>query len=87
MATTVGVREFRENLATHLESEEPVAITRHGDTIGHYVPAPRRQWTKEDWAESDARQVIIQKMLKDAGITAEELLEDFMQMHRQGNAE
>ena len=34
----VGIREFRENLATYLESTTPVAITRHGATIGVYVP-------------------------------------------------
>ena len=34
----VGIREFRENLSGYLESETPVAITRHGQTIGFYVP-------------------------------------------------
>jgi antitoxin (DNA-binding transcriptional repressor) of toxin-antitoxin stability system len=37
-ATRVGIREFRENLAEYLESKKPVAITRHGTTIGIYVP-------------------------------------------------
>ena len=32
--TKVGIREFRENLADYLESKTPVAITRHGATIG-----------------------------------------------------
>ncbi len=36
--TKVGIREFRENLADYLESKTPVAITRHGATIGIYVP-------------------------------------------------
>ena len=36
--TKVGIREFRENLADYLESKTPVAITRHGSTIGIYVP-------------------------------------------------
>jgi hypothetical protein len=36
----VGIREFRENLARYLESKTPVAITRHGATIGIYVPTP-----------------------------------------------
>ena len=41
--TEVGIREFRENLATYLESMTPVAMTRHGATIGVYVPTrPRR---------------------------------------------
>jgi hypothetical protein len=33
--TKVGIREFRDNLSTYLlESDVPVAITRHGDTVG-----------------------------------------------------
>ncbi len=40
----VGMREFRDNLATYLlESETPVAITRHGDTVGYFIPARRRR--------------------------------------------
>lgn len=38
----VGMREFRDNLATYLlESDSPVAITRHGDTVGYFIPARR----------------------------------------------
>lgn len=37
-STKVGIREFRENLSSYLESNPPVAITRHGATIGIYVP-------------------------------------------------
>jgi len=38
----VGVREFRENLAGYLESGTPLAIVRHGETLGYYVPAQKR---------------------------------------------
>ena len=40
--TKVGIREFRKNLADYLESKTPVAITRHGTTIGIYVPTMPR---------------------------------------------
>ncbi len=30
----IGIREFRENLAGYLESAKPLAITRHGETLG-----------------------------------------------------
>jgi len=39
---TVGIREFRENLAGYLESGKPLAITKHGETLGFYIPAQRR---------------------------------------------
>ena len=35
---SVGVREFREQLATLLLSDEPIAITKHGLTLGYYLP-------------------------------------------------
>lgn len=37
-----GVREFHEKLAGCLESRTPLAIMRHGETLGHYIPAPKR---------------------------------------------
>ncbi|MGC2620990.1 MAG: prevent-host-death protein [Acidobacteriaceae bacterium] len=45
-AIRVGVREFRERIASFLESDTPVAVTRRGETLGIYVPArPRRPET------------------------------------------
>jgi antitoxin (DNA-binding transcriptional repressor) of toxin-antitoxin stability system len=38
----VGMREFRENLAGYLESGTPLAILRHGETLGFYIPAQKR---------------------------------------------
>ncbi len=40
--TRIGIREFRENLAGRLESGTPLAIMRHGQTIGFYIPAQKR---------------------------------------------
>lgn len=37
-AIKVGVREFREKIASFLESDTPVAVTRRGETVGVYVP-------------------------------------------------
>src|SRR5205807_613354 len=33
-AIKVGVREFRERIASFLESDSPVAVTRRGETLG-----------------------------------------------------
>lgn len=76
-ATRVGIREFRDKLASFLlESDAPVAITRHGDTVGYYIPARRRR----SESEKDAlRQVAtrMQGMLAAEGITEDEVLADF----------
>ena len=38
----VGIREFRENLSGYLEGGRPLAITRHGETLGFFIPAQKR---------------------------------------------
>ncbi|MEP7367269.1 MAG: prevent-host-death protein [Acidobacteriota bacterium] len=75
-ATKVGIREFRENLSTYLESKTPVAITRHGATIGIYVPT-RPKPTQE---QIEAYRVAWERMQAEmaaAGVTEEQLMEDF----------
>ena len=38
-ATKVGIREFRSGLADFIASANPVAVTRHGQTVGYFIPA------------------------------------------------
>lgn len=38
-ATKVGIREFRAGLADYIAADEPVAVTRHGQTVGYFIPA------------------------------------------------
>ena len=37
-ATKVGIREFRAGMAEFIASSTPVAVTRHGQTIGYFIP-------------------------------------------------
>jgi antitoxin (DNA-binding transcriptional repressor) of toxin-antitoxin stability system len=71
----VGIREFRDKLASYvLEAEAPIAITRHGDTVGVYFPV-RRKRTEAEWAAFDAAAAAWQRELEASGITNEELVE------------
>ena len=36
--TKVGIREFRADIAEYIASNKPVAITRHGQTVGFFIP-------------------------------------------------
>jgi PHD/YefM family antitoxin component YafN of YafNO toxin-antitoxin module len=75
----VGIREFREKLASYLlETEVPVAITRHGDTIGYYIPARRKRSEAERTALKEAA-IRLQQALAAEGISEEEILNDFKQ--------
>lgn len=73
----VGIREFREKLASFLlETDAPVAITRHGDTVGYYIPARRKRAEAERTALKEAA-ARLQEMLTAEGISEEEILKDF----------
>ena len=37
----IGIREFRENLSGYLEGGRALAITRHGETLGFFIPAKK----------------------------------------------
>jgi len=37
---SVGIREFRAGLAEYIERHKPIAVTRHGVTVGVFVPTP-----------------------------------------------
>lgn len=73
----VGIREFREKLAAYLlESDVPVAITRHGDTVGYYIPARRKRSAADRTALKEALGRL-QEMLRAEGVSEEEILNDF----------
>jgi PHD/YefM family antitoxin component YafN of YafNO toxin-antitoxin module len=76
-AVKVGIREFREKLATYLlESDVPVAITRHGDTVGYYIPARRKRSAADRAALKEAASRL-QELLRSEGLSEEEILKDF----------
>jgi prevent-host-death family protein len=69
----VGIREFRARLADFLlKGDRPVTVTRHGATIGYFIPARAghrdldRATLKEAAAQIDA-------MLEHANITTSEI--------------
>ena len=81
-AAKVGIREFRENLSSYLESKTPVAITRHGATIGIYVPTK----PKPSQADLEALRIAgekMQELIAAAGTTGDELMQDFEKLRRE----
>ena len=78
---TVGIREFRENLAGYLESGKPLAITRHGETLGFYIPAQKRNQKAEvDAMRAAAKE--LDEMIASWGATEDELMAEYKQIRR-----
>jgi PHD/YefM family antitoxin component YafN of YafNO toxin-antitoxin module len=84
MATqSIGIREFRDKLATYLlQSEGPLEITRHGDTIGYYLPTKRKRTEAEKQALEEAALRVQQDMIAH-GVTEDDIIEDFQQLKRE----
>jgi PHD/YefM family antitoxin component YafN of YafNO toxin-antitoxin module len=73
----IGIREFRDKLATYLlDSEAPLAITRHGDTVGYFIPVHRKR-SEADRAALKEASARWQEILDAEGISEDEAVADF----------
>ena len=83
-AIKVGVREFREQIARFLESDTPVAVTRRGETVGVYVPTPRKPVRLAEQTELRAAADRLAAALSDED--EEEIVAEFKKARHAGKA-
>jgi len=83
-AIKVGVREFREQIARFLESDTPVTVTRRGETLGVYVPTPRKSVRPAELADLKEAADRLALALRD--VDEEDFVAEFKQMRRRGKA-
>jgi hypothetical protein len=77
----VGMREFRENLAGYLEAGTTLAIMRHGETLGFYIPAQKRN-RKAELEAMRAAARDLDEMIASWGASEDELLEEYKGIRR-----
>jgi hypothetical protein len=78
----VGVRQFRERIASFLESDIPVAVTRRGETLGVYVPTRRKRAKTANLSELKAAADRLAEALAD--VDEKELVSEFKALRRRG---
>ena len=72
----VGMREFRAHLPQYLLTATPVAVTRHGETVGYYLPTHHHSEKQElDSLKRAAKK--LETLLLSQGVTEDELLAEF----------
>jgi antitoxin (DNA-binding transcriptional repressor) of toxin-antitoxin stability system len=84
MLQKIGIREFRNNLAKYLSANEPVAVMRHGQTVGYFLPTHK----KPEQAELESLKMAAAKLdelMASSGITEDELIEEFRQLRQKHN--
>jgi hypothetical protein len=77
----IGIREFREKLAGYLESGKPLAITRHGETLGFFIPAHKRSRNAEVEAMRAAARDL-DSMIAEWGASEDELMREYKEIRR-----
>ena len=77
----IGIREFREKLAGYLESGTALAIMRHGETLGYYIPAQKRS-RKAELEALRAAAKDLDEMIASWGASEDELMEEYKAIRR-----
>jgi PHD/YefM family antitoxin component YafN of YafNO toxin-antitoxin module len=80
----VGVRQFRERIATFLESDIPVAVTRRGETLGVYVPTRLKRAKTANLSELKAAADRLAEALAD--VDEDEWVTEFTALRRRGKS-
>lgn len=81
-ATKVGIREFRAGLSDFVDSDAPVAVTRHGHTVGYFIPV--KEDRTADVAALRAAGEKLDALLKLSDDDVDAAIEDFKQLRREG---
>jgi antitoxin (DNA-binding transcriptional repressor) of toxin-antitoxin stability system len=77
----IGMRELRENLAGHLERGRPLAITRHGETLGFFIPAQKRS-RKSAVEAMRAAAKDLDAMIASWGASEDQLMDEYKEIQR-----
>ena len=72
----VGVREFRDHATQYLAGDEVLAVERHGEPIGFYIPARARR-PETSTANLERLGRAVERVLSETGLTEEELVRFF----------
>jgi antitoxin (DNA-binding transcriptional repressor) of toxin-antitoxin stability system len=77
---SVGIREFRATLAEYIDAETPVTVTRHGQTVGLFVPL--RRPSADDLLRLKTATANLRKALPLTDDEVEEMVADFDALRR-----
>ena len=71
----VGIREFRQDLAEYIASSKPVAVTRHGQTVGYFIPTQGQ--AEADLASLKKASKTLDRLLAAKAVDVEDIVADF----------
>ena len=75
MTETIGVREFRQDLAGYIDQAEPVTVTRHGQPVGLFIPVHTDRQAEIAAYAAAAKKAAA--MLAELGVTEDDIVAEF----------
>jgi prevent-host-death family protein len=84
-STKVGIREFRQDLAEYINTGTPVTITRHGKTVGYFLPAQEPTAAEIDAVRKAG--ALLDEALVAHGIDVDEVIQEFNAMRKSAKVE
>ena len=82
--TKVGIREFRADLAEYIAASNPVAVTRHGQTVGYFIPVHGQ--AEADLVALKKASQSLDQLLSAQGVDVESVIADFKQARKKSNS-
>ena len=79
MVEKIGVREFRNNIGKYIDSAQPIAVSRHGQTVGYFVPVKKNP-DEVDLEQLRSAALKLDALLAENGIDEEQLVQEFRQL-------
>jgi antitoxin (DNA-binding transcriptional repressor) of toxin-antitoxin stability system len=79
-AIKVGIREFRADLAEYIAASTPVAVTRHGQTVGYFIPAHGQD--EGQIAALKKASKALDRLLSDQGADIDDIVSEFKTARR-----
>ncbi len=83
MAEIVGIREFRKGLAEYIGTGSPIAVTRHDQIVGWFIPTPM----DHDAEITSLRRAAetLDALLAERGVDVDEVAAEFKAVRRAEN--
>ena len=75
---SVGIRDFRTELASFVDGDEPVQLTRHGQTVGWFIPTRAKSLSQYESLLKAGE--LVGQLISDSKASVDELVEDFAKL-------
>jgi PHD/YefM family antitoxin component YafN of YafNO toxin-antitoxin module len=84
---TVGIREFREDMARYMSGSEPIAVTKNGRVVGYYIPTADTELLKAELERLKATTAKMEAFLSELDTNEDDIVTAFDEQRKAAYAQ